>query len=70
MNEYTLLKREASGTAIVAIATAGTQKQAQRRLYRGAGLTEATAQAQGYTVQFNPPAKPIKAVQKVANVIF
>jgi hypothetical protein len=63
MNHYTLVHKRDNETAVVASTTAGTLKQAQRRLYRGKGLTEATAQAQGYRVEFNQPTAPIKAVQ-------
>lgn len=56
MNVYELTKTEPSGATIVAATTAGTQKQAARKLYRAAGLTESAAR-QGYAVQFKAPVK-------------
>lgn len=60
MNVYELTKKEPFGATIVASTIAGTQKQAMRRLYRGAGLTENAARTQGYAVQFKAPAKAAK----------
>lgn len=61
MNKYVLVQRAEDGTRVLGHTVAGTQGQAQRKLYRAHKVPEKQAQALGYAVQFQPATGPQNA---------
>ncbi len=60
MNHYELTHKGPDGVRVVATATAGTQQQAARKLYRAHNVPSPKAQAMGFAVQYAGPATTTK----------